>query len=319
MKSRRRALKQKGGDNACSMFYEGSQLTQGSSTYVPAHLLTPSALTDFSDEHVLKWMHIMDEVDAMNGNNLLIVSLGDDMERKYINNATNLFSTILREPTKTIFQKYIEETPNQFMVVNVFPSNETSPTFEIHKSGSFTDTPFLNTMLTVDGLFPLTPIYGPHPAYSANNYTKRKNSGYCNGCRHTDPKTRRILFSNTIKILKRFIQYAGPLILDSGINTICYRSLLYIADKRKTLGKETHVVCGYTTNGRPVRTYTPSNLFPRPFEKCRNYVKTPKAFGTYYAHPSVKLSQNKIDKAYNRSIAQANMYGNNLLETTWNS
>jgi hypothetical protein len=292
------------------MFYHGSNMTQGTSTYKPENLLTPSALYDFSDETVQKWMEVMDRIDALNTDNLLIVTLGTD-----ISTPSNLFANLLREPTKTIFQKYITENPTQFMGLSVFPSDEHKQTYEIRESEPFVDTSHNNILLSLDGLFPLTPIYGPHPFYGNGNYQSEKNTGYCNTCSRT-PKTRRILFSNNIKILNRFVNYAGPLILDSGINDICYRSLLYIADKRKTLNKETHVICGYTSK-HSVKSYTPGNLFPRPFEKCRSYITTPTAYAKYYSYPGAKLDQTKINKAYNRTIAQANKYANNLLEAQY--
>jgi hypothetical protein len=297
------------------MFYQGSQFGSESG-YIPANQLTPSAFHDFSDGVVQKWINLMDAVDAINGSNLLVVTLGEDMEKKNVENTSKLYANLLREPTKTVFQKYITEHPTQFMGLSVIPTKQT---YEIRESEPFVDTAFNNIMYTLDGLFPLTPIYGPHPVYSHEDYLARKNIGFCNTCKKGNSylKHRRILFPNNIKILNRFVEYTGPLILDSSINDICYRSLLYIADKRKLLKKETHVICGYSTLDRPVRSYTPCNLFPRPFGKCKNYIKKPDVFKLYYMGSSApKPTQQLVDKQY-ELIALANKYANNLLEVQY--
>jgi hypothetical protein len=324
------------GGNACEMFYEGSELNSTTSSYLPQSLLTPSAFDkDFSDIHVEKWKEVMKLIQEKNGDNLLIVSLGEDMEKNKRVKGTTLLEDILREPTKGIFHTYIQTNPSPFLFLNVFPSDK--PSFTYRDSGNFTDTEHTNPFLTFDGSFPLTPIYGPHPSFSRGNtqknapFHKNRNEiirnirkyGFGNMAEIVFlPRLRRFLFSNVIKILHLFIQYNGPLVIDSSINNLCYRSLLYISEKRHELGKQTHIICGYTTGYRPVREYSPSGLFPRPFEKCKNYIKQQNTFMKYYYPPRPSKAKNpsieRTNGEYTNLVVPANRYANNLLASTWN-
>ncbi len=76
------------------------------------------------------------------------------------------------------------------------------------------------------------------------------------------------MYSNSLDVIKRLINYNGELVILSSITKLCYRSFKYIIDIRNKSGKRTNVIITHDAESNCDHT---NPIFPKAYTNCWDF------------------------------------------------
>jgi hypothetical protein len=301
----------RGGDKAraCKQFLDSAELTQNTSLFMPVETLTPFALVDISEDQAKLLISTFQSVPK---ENMLLLILGETI--KPAKKSVNVVDKIRNPYHKLLEQPFVKSFPGPKTILFVdpeIPIEGTTPLESIPVVDKQLLESNIETILLLKAGFPLTPVYGPHVGVYYNSIPEEFKSkieyGQPNVFKQvrktfTNKKVkvaglaqglRRFVFPNAVSVLNVLVDHPGPLLLNSRITSVCYRSFKYILDIRQAFERPTLVLYEYSTphSGEIKTCNTETSLFsntlPGPFETCGEFADVNRYY-TLRGFPTVK-------------------------------